>query len=91
MHATVAKPGHWFGPVTRLGWLDPVQPGWAGWIQSSPAGLDPALKKKTNKKKIVSFSYKIQFLWIYLLVLKSKIPYFLGYIIFTNARVGNII
>jgi len=26
MHATVAKPGQWFGPVTRLGWLDPVQP-----------------------------------------------------------------
>jgi hypothetical protein len=35
MHATVAKPGQWFGPVTRLGWLDPVQP----------------LKRKQIKKK----------------------------------------
>jgi len=30
---TVAKPGHWFGLVTWLGWLDPVQLGWA---RSSP-------------------------------------------------------
>jgi hypothetical protein len=27
---------------------------------------------------------------IYLLALESGIPYFLGYVIFTNARVGNI-
>jgi hypothetical protein len=24
-----AQPGHWIGPVTRLGWLGPAQPPWA--------------------------------------------------------------
>jgi len=34
----VAQPGHWLGPVTRLGRLGPTQP--------MRARLDPALKKR---------------------------------------------
>jgi hypothetical protein len=42
----VAQPGHWFGPVTGLGWLGLAQPMWAE--------LDPAPKitKIIKNKKI---------------------------------------
>jgi len=39
----VAQPGHWFRPVTGLGWLGLAQP--------MRAELDPA-QKKTKKLKI---------------------------------------
>jgi len=39
----VAQPGHWIGPVTRLGWLGLAQPMWAE--------LGPAPKKIKNKKQ----------------------------------------
>ena len=42
------------------------------------------------KEKIIKIVFSIQILLIYLLALESGIPYFLGYVIFTNARVGNI-
>jgi hypothetical protein len=38
----VAQPGHWFRPVTGLGWLGLAQPMWAE--------LDPAPKIIKNKK-----------------------------------------
>jgi len=37
----VAQPGHWLGPVTRLGWLGLAQPMWAK--------LGPAPKHKIEK------------------------------------------
>jgi len=54
-----------------------------GWAQPVLAGLDLAKKK-------YSFPFLIQILKIYSLALELGIPYFLGYTIFTNARVGNI-
>jgi len=38
----VAQPGHWLGPVTRLGWLGLAQPMWAE--------LGPAQKNIKNIK-----------------------------------------
>jgi hypothetical protein len=51
-----AWPGHWFGPVTRLGQLGPAQPIWL-------AKSNPILKKIKGKKTIyiVSLSFNPNF------------------------------
>jgi len=48
MRDFLPKPGHWFGPATRLGLLGPAQPHGPGWAQ---------LKKSSKiiSKKVCDF------------------------------------
>jgi len=48
------RPGHWFGPVARPGWLGLAQPYGLSWTQPQRnyAGLGPAQPSHKKNKKI---------------------------------------
>jgi hypothetical protein len=65
-----AQPGHWFGPVTRLGLLGSAQPHGSSWTQPP---------KKTSN--IVVFLYFFCDFFLYFYIVKIQISY-LEYLVF---------
>jgi len=45
----VAQPGHWFRPVTGLGWLGLAQPMWVE-LGPAPKKIYKKIKNKKNRK-----------------------------------------
>jgi hypothetical protein len=47
--------GHWLGPVTMHGWLDPAQPHGPGWAQ--PENKKQISSKNSFKKSVIFRKY----------------------------------